>query len=215
MVDARAGRRATRMLRGCGPYAREAWPVASAKHGRRTYVSATSVGDLGAQRSRMRRHNGNGRRDALTPDGPDTGECAPMPSSVSHGAASASPSTAATACASPGLYARTRADGSTVYDVALRLGGKVRRHRLTANTKTDAIAELRALQTDYSRGQNTDRPRPRSPSRSSWPTSSAICAPASVTPTRSVVEPLAPSSITSTSSAATCSPSSGPPRPRM
>lgn len=35
----------------------------------------------------------------------------------------------------PGLYERTRADGSTVYDVALRLGGKVRRHRLTASTK--------------------------------------------------------------------------------
>ena len=42
----------------------------------------------------------------------------------------------------PGLYERTLADGSTVYEEALRLGGKVRRHRLEATTKTDAIAEL-------------------------------------------------------------------------
>jgi hypothetical protein len=53
----------------------------------------------------------------------------------------------------PGLYQRTRADGSTVYDAALRLGGKVRRHRLEAQTKTDAINELRNLQTDYARGE--------------------------------------------------------------
>lgn len=53
----------------------------------------------------------------------------------------------------PGLYARTLIDGSTVYDVALRLGGKVRRHRLEAQTKTDAIAEVRALQVDYQRGE--------------------------------------------------------------
>jgi integrase len=52
-----------------------------------------------------------------------------------------------------GLYERTLANGTTVYDVALRLGGKVRRHRLEANTKTDAIAELRALQVDYERGE--------------------------------------------------------------
>lgn len=53
----------------------------------------------------------------------------------------------------PGLYERTLAKGSTVYDAALRLGGKVRRHRLTATTKTDAINELRALQVDYERGE--------------------------------------------------------------
>src|SRR4051812_39748278 len=52
-----------------------------------------------------------------------------------------------------GLYERILADGSTVYDVALRLGGKVQRHRLAAQTKTDAIAELRALQVDYERGE--------------------------------------------------------------
>jgi integrase len=54
----------------------------------------------------------------------------------------------------PGLYERTLADGSTVFEAALRLGGKVRRHRLEAKTKTDAIAELRALQVDYSRGES-------------------------------------------------------------
>ena len=53
----------------------------------------------------------------------------------------------------PGLYERRLADGSIVYDAALRLGGKARRHRLEANTKTDAIAELRALQVDYARGE--------------------------------------------------------------
>jgi integrase len=53
----------------------------------------------------------------------------------------------------PGLYERTLADGSTVYDAALRLGGKSRRHRLEATTKTDAINELRALQVDYERGE--------------------------------------------------------------
>jgi integrase len=53
----------------------------------------------------------------------------------------------------PGLYERTLADGSKVYDVALRLGGHVRRHRLSARTKTDALAELRALQVDYKRGE--------------------------------------------------------------
>jgi integrase len=54
----------------------------------------------------------------------------------------------------PGLYERTLASGSTVFEAALRLGGKVRRHRLEATTKTDAIAELRALQVDYSRGES-------------------------------------------------------------
>ena len=53
----------------------------------------------------------------------------------------------------PGLYERTRVDGSTVFEAALRLGGKVRRHRLQACTKTDAIVELRDLQTDYARGE--------------------------------------------------------------
>jgi len=52
-----------------------------------------------------------------------------------------------------GLYERKLSDGSIVYDAALRLGGKVRRRRLEAMTKTDAIAELRALQVDYARGE--------------------------------------------------------------
>src|SRR5205085_9045060 len=43
--------------------------------------------------------------------------------------------------------------GSSGCDVARRLAGKVRRHRLAARTKTDAIAELRALQVDYERGE--------------------------------------------------------------
>ncbi len=80
-----------------------------------------------------------------------------MTTEVSHGAATREPVYSGNRRI-PGLYARTRMDGSTVYDVALRLGGKVRRHRLTASTKTDAIAELRALQTDYSRGEEHRSP---------------------------------------------------------
>jgi integrase len=53
----------------------------------------------------------------------------------------------------PGLYGRTLANGTTVFEAALRLGGKVRRHRLQAVTKTDAIAELRRLQVDFERGE--------------------------------------------------------------
>ncbi len=52
-----------------------------------------------------------------------------------------------------GLYERTLMDGTVVYDAALRLGGQVRRRRLVAQTKTDAIAELRVLQVDHARGE--------------------------------------------------------------
>ncbi len=52
----------------------------------------------------------------------------------------------------PGLYERTLADGSTVFEFRGRLAGKVTRHRLAAKTKTDAISELRALQVDHERG---------------------------------------------------------------
>lgn len=58
----------------------------------------------------------------------------------------------------PGLYERTLAGGATVYEAALRLGGRVRRHRLEAGTKTDAINELRALQVDYERGEQGRSP---------------------------------------------------------
>jgi integrase len=53
----------------------------------------------------------------------------------------------------PGLSERTLKNGSIVYEVHARLGGKLRRHTLKAQTKTDAILELRALQTDYARGE--------------------------------------------------------------
>lgn len=53
----------------------------------------------------------------------------------------------------PGLYERDRSHGTTAYEVAQRLGGKVRRHTLMARTKTDAINEQRALQVDYGRGE--------------------------------------------------------------
>ena len=53
----------------------------------------------------------------------------------------------------PGLLERTLADGAVVFEARLRLGGSVRRVRLDATTKTDAIAELRALQVDFDRGE--------------------------------------------------------------
>lgn len=53
----------------------------------------------------------------------------------------------------PGLYERTLADGTVVYDAGLRLNGQPTRRRLVARTKTDAISELRALQVDHSRGE--------------------------------------------------------------
>jgi integrase len=57
----------------------------------------------------------------------------------------------------PGLYERTLADGSNVYEAALWFG-KTRRHRLDAQTKTDAIAELGALRVDYARGESHRSP---------------------------------------------------------
>jgi integrase len=58
----------------------------------------------------------------------------------------------------PGLYERTLASGANVYEARLRVGKRVRRHRLTATTKTDAISELRALQVDYDRGEQHRSP---------------------------------------------------------
>jgi integrase len=58
----------------------------------------------------------------------------------------------------PGLYERSRADGSTVYESKFRVGDKTRQHRLQATTKTDAVAELRNLRTDYARGEEYRSP---------------------------------------------------------
>jgi integrase len=57
-----------------------------------------------------------------------------------------------------GLYERRLANGSTVYEAAFWYGGRTRRHRLEAQTKTDAIAELRNLRTDYARGEQYRSP---------------------------------------------------------
>jgi integrase len=53
----------------------------------------------------------------------------------------------------PGLYERTLADGSIVFEAALRLDGRVTRRRLVAATKTDAMLELAALRVDTGRGE--------------------------------------------------------------
>src|SRR3954454_992942 len=57
----------------------------------------------------------------------------------------------------PGLFQRTLANGSTVYEASMRLDGAMRRHRLDATTKTDALRELREWQVDVERG--VARPR--------------------------------------------------------
>jgi integrase len=53
----------------------------------------------------------------------------------------------------PNLYSRTLSNGDTVFDACYKQAGKVKRYRLRATTKTDAIRELRELQTDTSRGE--------------------------------------------------------------
>jgi hypothetical protein len=100
----------------------------------------------------MRHDNKSGPRAAVTAEGLDTGEVTPVTYASSHGSATRRPVYTGSRRI-PGLYERTLANGSTVYDAALRLGGKTRRHRLAATTKTDAILELRALQVDYERGE--------------------------------------------------------------
>lgn len=93
----------------------------------------------------------NGPGAAPTARGPATGGVAPVTTS-SYGADSRRPVFSGDRRVS-GLYVRTLASGATVYETALRLSGKVQRRRLTATTKTDAIAELRNLRTDDARGE--------------------------------------------------------------
>jgi integrase len=57
-----------------------------------------------------------------------------------------------------GLFSRTLANGSTVYEISARLGGRMRRHRLDAETKTDAIREAETLRVDYRRGEEHRSP---------------------------------------------------------
>src|SRR5690348_5752712 len=59
----------------------------------------------------------------------------------------------------PGLYERTLASGATVWEVRQRLGGgRLRRVRLQATTKSDAIVEQRALLVDHARGEASRSP---------------------------------------------------------
>jgi integrase len=99
----------------------------------------------------------NGPGAAVTARGPATEGATPVTHAYSHGSPTRRPVYTGNRRV-PGLYERTLANGSTVYDAALRLGGKVRRHRLRAITKTDAINELRALQVDYGRGEEHRSP---------------------------------------------------------
>jgi integrase len=57
-----------------------------------------------------------------------------------------------------GLFSRTLASGQIVYEVSARLGGRMRRHRLDAETKTDAIREAETLRVDYRRGEGHRSP---------------------------------------------------------
>jgi len=70
------------------------------------------------------------------------------PASSQHGAASRRPVYSGNRRV-PLLGERTLKDGSIVFEAALRTG----RRRLEARTKTDAIAEVRALQVDLARGE--------------------------------------------------------------
>src|SRR5829696_5775955 len=87
---------------------------------------------------------------APTARGPDTEGVTPVTAS-SYGAASRKPVYSGNRRV-PGLFERTLANGATVYEASMRLGGSMRRHRLDAATKTDALRELREWQVDVERG---------------------------------------------------------------
>lgn len=98
----------------------------------------------------------NGPGAVVAARGPATGGTAPMATRV-YGATTRRPVYSGNRRV-PGLYERVLADGATVYEARLRLGGAVKRHTLEARTKTDAIAEIRALQVDYERGETHRSP---------------------------------------------------------
>ena len=52
-----------------------------------------------------------------------------------------------------GLYERTLANCSSVFEAALRVNGQVIRRRLDATTKTDAMREVERLRVDWERGE--------------------------------------------------------------
>ncbi len=95
----------------------------------------------------------SGPRAGATAEGLATGEVTPVTYESSHGPASRRPVYSGNRRVS-NLWERTLADGSTVFEAAGRFGGRVRRRRLDARTKTDAIVELRALQVDHDRGES-------------------------------------------------------------
>lgn len=104
----------------------------------------------------MRSDNRNGPRDAQTSEGLDTGGLAPMSRSVSHGPATREPVYSGNRRI-PGLYARTRADGSIVYDVA---SGSAARCAATGSPRPPrrTPSPSSALQTDYDRGEEYRSP---------------------------------------------------------
>jgi integrase len=80
-----------------------------------------------------------------------------MTTTASHGAATRRPVYSGNRRVQ-GLWERRLADGTWVFDAALRVAGKVKRHTLSARTKTDAIAEIGALRVDYQRGESYRSP---------------------------------------------------------
>lgn len=80
-----------------------------------------------------------------------------MPRNASYGLESREPVYSGTRRV-PGLYQRTLINGRHVFEFRGRLGGKVTRRSLAAKTKTDAIAEVRALQVDFDRGELAKSP---------------------------------------------------------
>ena len=75
---------------------------------------------------------------------------------VSHGAATREPVYSGNRRVQ-GLWQRTRADGSTVFEARLRADGREKRVALEATTKTDAVRELEALRVDLDRGERRHR----------------------------------------------------------
>src|SRR5262245_6495705 len=98
--------------------------------------------------------NGPGAVDAAR--GPDTGGEAPV-TTASYGVTTRQQVFSGKRRV-PGLYERTLADGTTVFEANLRLNGRMTRRRLDASTKTDAVREVEALRVDSYRGEEFRSP---------------------------------------------------------
>jgi integrase len=79
-----------------------------------------------------------------------------MTQEVSHGGSTRTPVFSGTRRVR-GLWQRTTADGSTIYEARLRIDGQDKRIVLEARTKTDAIREAESVRVDRDRGEQRHR----------------------------------------------------------